>query len=207
MAPAPAATAPFELTGGDPCLDLANTMDNRPDPARRRDLLEGYAHLVAWAEQAGIVTRRHAALLREAAAARPRDAGQVMARIRVLREAIYAAFSSIAAGRRPPAAAVETIEREALDAASHQRLVPEGDGFTWTWAGHAQALEVVLWPVAQTAAALLTSEQRTMVRECAADTCGWLFLDTTRNRSRRWCDMRVCGNRAKARRHYEKVRG
>jgi len=65
----------------------------------------------------------------------------------------------------------------------------------------------VLWPVAHDAAELLASDQLPRLRECAADDCCWLFLDESKNRSRVWCDMRVCGNRAKARRHYARTRG
>src|SRR5690606_34555848 len=68
------------------------------------------------------------------------------------------------------------------------------------------ALDQVLWPVAVSAAELLTSADRERVKECAADTCNWLFLDMSRNRSRRWCDMKECGNRAKARRFYKRQR-
>ena len=63
----------------------------------------------------------------------------------------------------------------------------------------------MLWPVVQSAVDLMTSPELDRVGQCADDRgCGWLFVDTTKNRSRRWCDMRDCGNRAKARRHYAK---
>ena len=50
----------------------------------------------------------------------------------------------------------------------------------------------------------LTSEELDQVRECAGNTCGWLFVDMSRNHSRHWCDMRDCGNRAKVRRYYQR---
>jgi predicted RNA-binding Zn ribbon-like protein len=62
----------------------------------------------------------------------------------------------------------------------------------------------VAWWVARSAAELLTSKELTSVRECAGYDCGRLFMDGTKNRSRRWCDMASCGNRAKGRRHYER---
>jgi predicted RNA-binding Zn ribbon-like protein len=62
----------------------------------------------------------------------------------------------------------------------------------------------MLWPIASSAADLLTSERLKKVRLCEAKTCTWLFLDESRNHSRRWCDMKVCGNREKARRHYQR---
>jgi predicted RNA-binding Zn ribbon-like protein len=76
----------------------------------------------------------------------------------------------------------------------------------WTWADEAERLDSPLWPIARQAAELLVTEQRRRVHECAADDCRWLFLDTSKNRSRRWCDMKSCGNRAKVRSFYERQR-
>jgi predicted RNA-binding Zn ribbon-like protein len=78
--------------------------------------------------------------------------------------------------------------------------------FGWSWADDPVNLEMPLWPVTRSAADLLTSSDLRSLRLCASDTCAWLFLDTSRNGSRRWCSMRTCGNRAKARRHHARVR-
>src|SRR6185437_14794355 len=79
------------------------------------------------------------------------------------------------------------------------------DGFAWTWSG--RALDAVLWPISRAAADLLVSDaERRKVRQCGAGDCEWLFLDTSKNRSRQWCSMQSCGNREKARRHYQRVR-
>jgi predicted RNA-binding Zn ribbon-like protein len=61
-------------------------------------------------------------------------------------------------------------------------------------------LELPLWILARSAADLLTSEQHAYVRQCASEECTWLFIDRSKNHSRRWCDMGDCGNREKARR-------
>ena len=79
-------------------------------------------------------------------------------------------------------------------------------GFTWLWAEGGKALDCMLWPIARSAADLLTEGPLAAIRLCEGRDCGWLFLDTSRNRTRRWCDMRICGNRAKARRHHERVK-
>jgi predicted RNA-binding Zn ribbon-like protein len=76
--------------------------------------------------------------------------------------------------------------------------------FFWGWAG--RTIDRPLWAIVRSAADLLVSDDRTQLRECSADDCHWLFLDTTRNRSRQWCSMTSCGNRAKARRHYARGR-
>ena len=67
------------------------------------------------------------------------------------------------------------------------------------------SLESVLWAVTRAAVDLLLSEELEHLRICDSDACAWLFLDRTKNHRRRWCDMKICGNRVKAKRHYEKA--
>ena len=69
-----------------------------------------------------------------------------------------------------------------------------------------KALDSALWPIADSAAKLLTSPDRKRIKECASNNCLWLFLDTTKNHKRRWCDMKSCGNRAKVREHRRRKR-
>ena len=88
----------------------------------------------------------------------------------------------------------------------HQRIAGNGEA-RGQFADPAKLdLDRVTWWVARSAAELMTSPDLPFVRECASYDCGWLFMDTTKNRSRRWCDMSTCGNRAKGRRHYERKR-
>lgn len=198
----------FELTGGTLCFDFANTVDNRPVPERRRDHLCSFESLVAWARQTGVVSSPEAGDLTRKAEERPARPKQFVKKALLLREAIYEVFSAVAAGRRPPQSELETLNLYVGQALAHVRLKPRGDKFVWTWDWReAEALERLLWPIAKSAADLLTSERLATVRECAAETCGWLFLDNSRNQSRRWCDMRVCGNREKVRRFYRRARG
>ncbi len=79
-------------------------------------------------------------------------------------------------------------------------------GFRWDWVGSPVPVERLLWSVARSAGELLTASELDRIRECASDRCSWLFLDCSRSRRRRWCDMKTCGNRAKARRHYQRTR-
>ena len=83
-------------------------------------------------------------------------------------------------------------------------IVRVGERFAWDWTPE-NALDRVLWPVVRDAAELLSGEDLDRVGRCADANCGWLFLDTSRNHSRRWCSMKDCGNRAKARRHYQRT--
>jgi predicted RNA-binding Zn ribbon-like protein len=103
----------------------------------------------------------------------------------------------------PDAGDLDLLADEAGRAAAERRLVAGREAYVFAWP-ESDRLEQLIWPVALSAAELLTSEERPRVKECAADDCNWLFLDMSRNRSRRWCDMKVCGNRAKARRFSER---
>lgn len=198
-------TGAFELTGGHIALDFANTVESRPT-GEARDRLAEYADLVRWSEQAGLLNRKEATTLRELADRHPRAASQVLGRARVMRESIYALFSAVAHGGALPAAALERLNEELPLALSRSRVKRSDRGAMWGWSDEV-ALDRMLWPVVRGAADLLTAVERDRVRECAADSCGWLFLDGSRNRSRRWCDMSVCGNRNKVRRFRATRRG
>jgi predicted RNA-binding Zn ribbon-like protein len=197
----------FSLTGGKLCLDFVNTAENRQHPITpEKEHLTGYKALVAWGEQAGVLEDGQARRLLTLAAARPDEAAQVLARAIALREAIYGLFSAVARGAAPPAGDLERLNAALAEGLAQARLTLAGEEVVWAW-DETPALDRVLWPVARSAAELLTSEERERVRECAGKDCTWLFLDTSRNRSRQWCDMQSCGNRAKAKRHYQKQKG
>ena len=198
----------FELSGGALCLDFANTVLRRNQPGRTKDELENFARLVAFARQTKLLTPARAELLRNRAPSPSPAVRHVMLGAVTLREAIYRVFSAIAGGRPVASKDVKVLEKFALEALKQRRLTPSArGGYGWQWKPEeAQNPEQILWPIALSASQLLTSDQAGAVRECAADDCAWLFLDESRNRSRRWCDMKVCGNRQKARRHYQRAR-
>ncbi|HEX8969062.1 MAG TPA: ABATE domain-containing protein [Chloroflexota bacterium] len=193
----------FELDAGRLCLDFANTLS-----ASSGEHLQSYADLVAFAAQSDSITPHEAGWLRAEAAREPAQAEHVLTRARRLRAAIYAIFSALAAGRVPPESEVNLLNGDLAASLAHARVVPDAanpGGFRWGWSG--PDLHAPLWPISRSAADLLISEQeRALVRECGADPCRWLFLDTSRNRTRQWCSMQSCGNREKARRHYQRLR-
>ncbi len=188
----------FELTGGDLCLDFANTVDARPSQ-ERRELLADYDDLIRWSVQAGIITAQTAKRLRKMATQKRRQASAALRRARLLREAIFEVFNASAQGVSPPTSALDTLNEHIAAAFSRLRIGRSEGSFQWEWEGE-DALDRMLWPVARSAADLLTSDRLKRVRVCSAAECDWLFLDQSKNSSRRWCDMTVCGNRAKARR-------
>ena len=195
----------LKLLGGRLSLDFVNTADWHASD-HPVEFLTSYPDLVAWSQHVGILTNHQAQRLLKEAARRPVDASAVLERAITLREAIYRIFSAISRGRPPQAADLATFNVELSGALAQSRIVSTAEGFTWDWADAEDTLDWMLWPVAHDAAGLLTSEELDRVGQCADDRCGWLFLDTSRNRSRRWCSMEACGNRAKVRRHYERKR-
>ena len=196
----------FELTGGALCLDLANTLDDRKAPAPR-ELLADFEDLAEWGRQAGAVPDAIAQALRREARAHPRLAARALQRARQVREVIFAIFSAVAHAHVPPGAAMDRLNVELPRALGSRRLGQGAGAPAWAWVERdPPELDRVLWPAVVSAAELLTSTELDRVRECAGERCAWLFLDHSKNRSRRWCDMTVCGNRSKARRHYVRVR-
>lgn len=194
-----------ELVGGDLAFDLVNTGSARSGGPFRERLIT-YADLVRWGERVGLLGTNRAATLRAEAAARPGEASAALDRIRSLRETIYRVFSAIAAGTPPDSADIRDIQAGAAEGAAHREIVEDdAGGFRFEWPS-CTVLEQLSWPVAMSAAELLVAGEHDRVKECATDNCNWLFVDSSRNRSRRWCDMKDCGNRAKARRHYARSR-
>lgn len=195
----------LKTIGGDLALDFTNTAGWRGgsgDPG----VLFDYADLVAWAEHAGILDADRHTALDTLAAGDPERADAVFHRALGVREALYRIFAAQAQGGMFDPDDLKTINDAIADANEHLHLAPDGDCLTWTWHGLEDALEQPLWIVVRSAAELLTSERLGRVRECEGDKCDWLFIDASKNHSRRWCSMADCGNRAKAKRNYARKR-
>ena len=194
----------FQLIAGNIALDFANTLDNRYDPGRRVELLPSYDRFIAFAHQSGILTSGQANRL-AGLAGRNRD-GTVLTRAIELREALHFLFLSIATGDRPNRAALETLNRFLAETRRPRTIEWKRNNYRWQPADFAATTDAPLTAIVEAAAELLTSEDRNLVRECSAPTCRWLFLDRSKNHTRRWCDMKICGNRAKARSFQERQR-
>lgn len=204
-APGKRATPTFSWLGGELCLDFSNTTSERHSGHPREQILT-YLDLVEWARQAELLTGDEARSLELEAARRPHEAVEVLDRALRLRETIYRIFSAVARRQQPEAADLAELNHALSVALAQLRLVASPTGYTWGWSGAERAMDRMLWPVARSAAELLVSDRLERLRECALSICTWQFLDASRNRSRRWCEMRVCGNVVKARRHYQRKR-
>lgn len=195
----------FEFSGGALCLDFANTLTDRPRAITEH--LSSYRRFLSWGCQAGILDSRAERDLLEKAGDRPEEAERILKEAVEFREALYRIFSSQASGLEPEVPDLELLNRRLPQALPHLHLQYGRGGWDWLWVGLNRHLDSVLWAVARSAAELLTSGELQRVGECAAEDCSWLFLDRSRARQRRWCDMKACGNRAKARRYYRRHRG
>jgi predicted RNA-binding Zn ribbon-like protein len=125
---------------------------------------------------------------------------------RMLREAIYRIFAAVVTDTQPTEADLTILNAELGKAIAGGRIIPVADGFGWEWSSDSRALDQMFEPIVRSVAELLTSPERSLVRECASATCSWLFVDHTKNHRRRWCTMTGCGNVAKVRRHRQQQR-
>jgi predicted RNA-binding Zn ribbon-like protein len=196
----------LKLIGGHVSLDFINTVDWHCSE-HPHEWLRSYGDLVAWSEHASLVTHDEAEHLQSFAAERQALAAAVVEHAITLREALYRTFRATLAQHAPDEAALAVLNTAHAELVRRRRLVVDHVRLTWAWADADTALDHMLWPVIHTAVELLTSEEVQLVRMCADERCGWLFLDTSRNHRRRWCAMEDCGNRAKARRHYHRSQG
>jgi len=187
--------------GGDLSLDLINTAEYR-DSARCIDALQSYDHAIEWCYEVGAIDggeHERLAALAEQHTAKAADAYRSVIN---LRETLYRIFTAVIAEKQPPSDDLARLN-DTLGAAV-RCIKPAGDSFAWTWA-QSDDLTQVIQPLALAAANLLTSDQVQWVRQCP--NCGWLFVDTSRNHSRRWCSMDFCGSKIKSRRQYERRKG
>lgn len=192
----------LKQVGGRLCLDFVNTVD-RETNGYSHEWLNQYLDLVAWGQQTQALTVEQTKHLLKTAKQQPDYAQAVFNQAIQLRETLYRIFSAISARQPPEPQDLTRFNSMLADTYTHSQLVFTGNHFVWSWTD-SHHLEYLLWQVIRSAEELLTDSLLNRVKECAGTDCGWVFLDMSRNRSRRWCDMEDCGNRAKARRHYER---
>jgi predicted RNA-binding Zn ribbon-like protein len=195
------------LLGDRVCLDFANTIEGPRSP-RPEEFLRSYSDLVRWGRHADILSEAVAGQLLLESARMPSEAATVFERALALRGSITKIFRAIAAGAAPEESDLRRLQSEYLRALEQVRLAPADDHFDWDWAENEHAFDRPLWAIARSAVEVLTTDNFARVKECpGADDCGWLFYDTSKNGSRRWCSMEGCGSRLKMRRQYAKRKG
>ena len=195
----PRADHDFEFVGGSVALDFANTLGGMHSAPTHEHLIE-YADLVAFGRGAETISPSLGRRLIEDAERQPARAAAVLRRAILLREAIWRVFDAFAKSGRAEATDLATVQAEELAALKHARYAQSGLEVAFQWSDE-PSLDRPLWDIARAAGELLRSTvDLVRVRECGSATCEWLFIDKSRNHTRRWCDMNDCGNRAKVRR-------
>ena len=181
----------FQLIVGHPALDFVNTLDWRFRKEGAEELLNTYGDLLLFTEQSKLLTSKQTRELGRFASV------ATIVRCRALREALADTFY----GRGPSVRSRTTLERYFKAALLEQKLSwKQSPHVEWSWSSVQKHPDLPLWTLAMSALELMTSQAVSRVRACDNPECRWLFLDTSKNHTRRWCDMKLCGNRMKARR-------
>jgi predicted RNA-binding Zn ribbon-like protein len=194
------------LVGGSVALDLANTESGRGTDLHQNHLRDA-ATVATWIAHAGTLSAHAAKRLRAELSTRFDRAEELLACALGLRSAIQDVGSAIAAGGSPPEAALATLSTLHARCLARAALVAGSGALRWAWSVEASPVEAALGPIALAAVKLFTEGDFRRIKQCGGPACGWLFYDTTKNNGRRWCEMEVCGNRAKQKRLAARRRG
>jgi predicted RNA-binding Zn ribbon-like protein len=194
----------LKLIAGWLCLDFANTLGMHAS-ANTKEFLRSYFDLVEWSNYAGIITGDEERRLLRRAEEIPNEAVRVLHDAIELREIIFNIFSSIARNTTPPKKETAKFNTKLSTMMKHSKLEFNKSGVAWDIKKSEDSLDGMLYSIIQSAFILLTSNELDKVKICEDERgCGWLFFDRSKNKSRRWCDMKDCGNSAKQKRFYNR---
>jgi predicted RNA-binding Zn ribbon-like protein len=196
----------FDVESEVLCLNFCNTL-NWHASQNPIEELNTYADLVAWGFETSLLSADEANHLIHLGNEQPELARAALADAVNLREALYRIFVAIIHGDAPKKDDLSILTNFWHTASKQMRLASHAGEIAWEYETHGDDQRRMLWPVVHSAVELLQSDQRHRIGQCEDDRgCGYLFLDTSRNQSRRWCSMESCGNRAKANRHYTRTK-
>jgi predicted RNA-binding Zn ribbon-like protein len=186
------------LLAGNLALNFANTESGRGS-AQHLNHLEKAVDLITWAAHAKVITESDAQCARQVLATRVELAENLLSKGRALRNTVYSINAAFAAGEHPTLDVIQDLVNHYRDGVCTADLVA-GDGhYAWVWTAEKDLISMILGPIALSALTLLTQDDKSRIKQCSGNCCGWLFYDSTKNNSRRWCEMSVCGNRFKVR--------
>lgn len=187
----------FQFVAGNLALDFVNTVAYRADAEKKEERLQRAEDVHRWASQAQLPDWA-------AIKSGPSMGTAAVRHIRAVREQLFALFHAIAHGDPIPSDTLTRIGNAFHDCGAKRRLSIDETEVRWVWRASARCSDYLLYPVLASATDLLTSGARDQVRQCEDEGCGWLFLDRSNSRKRRWCSMADCGNRNKARNFYRR---
>jgi predicted RNA-binding Zn ribbon-like protein len=193
----------FDLIAGRLCLDFANTLDHRLS-GNPEEKLNGYAQLVEFGRQTGVFSPSEARKLQHEGRKNKGEASRLFQHAVAVREMMFRILSAAAARREISKADAAALNAELRRLNTGSLIAPGNGGSAWRWVEKSSGAEKLIGRVVRSAMELLTSEDIERVKECPAETCGWLFMDGSRSRNRRWCEMRTCGSQHKARAYYQR---
>jgi predicted RNA-binding Zn ribbon-like protein len=197
--------SPGDLVAGHTALDLVNTVTARNTPTPR-DWLDGYPRLLEWAKLANVAEEKVLVLLGKQAADSLDDAEGALARLKQFREALHTAYGALIAGKRLPQPILDEIDAIRREAHSRSRLEYSEGRVAVRASLERSGLDLIRDCIVGSAVELLRSLPTDRARVCRGEACGWLFIDSSKGGQRVWCDMAVCGNAAKTRRHQENTK-
>ena len=187
----------YQFVAGNLALDFVNTVAFRADPEKKRDRLQRAEDVHRWACDARLPDW-------PASGSGPRMGPVALRHVRAVREQLFAVFHAIASGDPIPAGTLARVGNAFQDCCAKRHLSTDDAEVRWGGRASARCTDYLLYPVLTAATDLLTSGSRDLVRQCDGAGCGWLFLDRSNARRRRWCSMTDCGNRNKARNYYQR---
>ena len=194
----PGASESIALIGGHPVLDFVNTIEYR-HTIRECDYIPTLRDVLLWSVRSRLLLPRDATNVRITAD----SAANIWHQLARLRQLLYEILIPIAEDRAVPAGSVAHFNQRAARAAKYAGLRPVNGQLRWSWVGEARDPRRLEWELINGTISLL-AERWQLIRVCANTPCDWLFLDTSRNRQRRWCQMQTCGNLSKVRRFRER---
>jgi predicted RNA-binding Zn ribbon-like protein len=197
-------TGTYKVIAGELCLDFANTVSWRGQD-REHEWLHNVSNYIIWGHMVGLLSTEEVAVLELAAEQKPEIADVMLTRAKALREAINRIFSNLSHDKVPEDIDISLLNELMSEALHHLRVEQQNGLFHWSWSVRDAGVDRLIWPAVWSAANLLMSDEVNRLGTCEG--CNWLFIDTSRNHSRRWCTMEDCGNRAKVRRHRKQLDG
>jgi predicted RNA-binding Zn ribbon-like protein len=198
VAQLPSRAGALDLVGGTLALDFTNTSSGRGTPAHQEHLRD-FETLVQWVEHARVATPQNCLVMREEAARDPEHAVAIFARALAVRELIWGIGGALAEGREIAQALRDELVDVHAKSLAFAAIKARDQAFIWAWDPRRDLEAAILGPITLSALSLLMEKDLSRTKRCEGKECGWLFFDATKNKSRRWCEMRVCGNRAKVR--------
>jgi predicted RNA-binding Zn ribbon-like protein len=187
-----------EVVGGHAALDFVNSVHDWT-AAEPRDYLADADDARGFGETVGLLTRSESRLLVGQAGDRE------LRELKALRERLERIFRCVVAARTPARADLDALARDGARAATTVTLGTVRGHVVRRIDADRAGVTTLRLRIVEAGIGLLTSPDLARVKACPG--CGWLFLDETKNGSRRWCSMRMCGSLAKARRYYRRKRG